>query len=89
MGKVKEYIGWAIEARHMERGHVPFFFLLGRHAIPVPVPAQEVQDYLAGHTIALFKTRQLARNNLPKNWNTTFSRHRYIPVRVKVTVEKV
>ncbi len=54
---VKTYTGWAINSRSKEgHGLIGRYWFLGRReTLPV---------FLEGHKIALFKTRQVARDNL-------------------------
>ena len=41
---------------------------------------------VAGHRIALFKTRDQARQMLPPRWSENGNDHWYVPVKVRVTI---
>jgi hypothetical protein len=80
------YSAWAIE----ERSRGPLCdgpHLMGicfpRSMTGVPLP-----EYLEGHRIAAFRTRELARRALPKRWDVNGNFHWYVPVKVRVTISR-
>lgn len=80
---MKTYTGWAIEGR--SRGPLSDKpYLLGRYTWKDPIPA-----HMEGHVTALFKTRALARQALPKRWGANGNYHWYVPVKVEVSIQVV
>lgn len=78
---MNEYYGWAIDTCSDE-GHG----LIGRYWWFDNSPAR-IPDHMEGHLTALFTTRKLAREALPKT-RRAFPKSRVVKVLVKIQQEK-
>lgn len=80
--KVTTYTAWAIESRSTNRPSDENFLCGRYYGFTGEIPA-----YMEGHKFAAFKTRRLALEARPENWNVGKNKHWYVVVKVKVTVE--
>ena len=83
--KPYSYSGWAIE--HWSRGPLGETPRLLEYRGPFMWwPERIMPIQVAGHRIALLRTRAQARQALPPRWSANGNDHWYVPVRVLVTI---